>query len=524
MLKLKSVNFEQQQFQMHQLDQSYAGQVEWMIGRNTTCDLVLSSPEVSREHGRIFYKDDAYHFVDIGSTSGSLLNGELINATDQRPLRPGDLLQIGETFLYVEETAPPAPVTFVPSLIPCDTLPLMGRQWTEGDLLCRCCRVIDEAPDVKTFCFVADPPVLFSYLPGQFVTIEVEIDGQLVRRPYSISSSPSRPWHLCLTVKRVGSPADRPDLPPGVVSNWLHDHLRVGDRVKLIGGPMGHFSCLPNLPAKMLLISAGSGITPMLSMSRWVQDTLADCDIVFLHSARYPEDIVFHSELQSMAAQMPNFHLAVTVTRPMSRPWMGLTGRISDSMLRMFAADLQERSVFVCGPEGFMQSVRSTLEAMQFPMQNYQEESFGGRKPAPSLKPVAQLDAKPNDQPQPATQLVPSSVAAYNGNGHHPEAAAVATATATVTDTATAPAVYFAQSGQEVPADDSASILELAEQEGVQIRNACRVGACGACKVLAREGKVRYDTPPTALSAADQEAGYVLACVACPVDRLVVEA
>jgi ferredoxin-NADP reductase len=505
MLKLKSVNFEQQQFQIHQLDQSYPGQLEWAIGRNITCDLVLSSPEVSRVHGRIFYNEDTYHFVDVGSTSGSLLNGEVIPANDQRPLRPNDLLQIGEVFLYVEEVTPPSPV-FVSAPVPYGSSP--ERQWTEEDLLCRCCRIIDETPDVKTFCFMAEPPVLFSYKPGQFVTLEVEIDGKPVMRPYSISSSPSRPYHLSFTVKRVPSPPDTvDDLPPGLVSNWLHDHLKVGDRIKLVGGPMGHFTCLPDLPPKLLLISAGSGITPMMSMSRWVQDTLADCDIVFLHSARKPEDIVFRAELETMAAQLPNFRLAITLTQiSLGYAWMGLTGRISESMLNLLVPDLLDRSVFVCGPEGFMQGIKSLLETLNFPMQNYMEESFGGRKPAPI--PLAS---------QPDLWAEPLSAASYNGNGHHPVPSPSTAKT-------TPPAVKFAKSGQDIAADGTTSILELAEQEGIQIRHACRVGACGACKVIAREGQVRYDTPPMALTGADQEAGYVLACVAYPVDRLVVEA
>lgn len=514
MLKLKSVNFEQRQFQNHHLDQSHPGQIEWVIGRNATSDLVLPGPEVSRVHGRIIYSDNAYHFVDVGSTSGSLLNGEAISINDKRALRSGDLLQIGETFLYVEELTPPTPVSFVSATA--TTLLLPEQQWTEGDLLCRCCRIIDETPDVKTFCFVAEPPVFFNYKPGQFVNLQIEIDGERIIRPYSISSSPTRPYHLSITVKRV--PAAEPDLPAGLVSNWLHDHLTVGDQVKFLNGPLGHFTCLPELPSKMLLISAGSGITPMMSMSRWVQDALADCDIVFLHSARTPDDIVFRTELETMAAQMPNFRLAVTLTRSLpGRAWMGLTGRISKPMLSLIAPDLMERAVFVCGPEQFMQDVRSTLEAMNFPMQNYQEESFGGKKLAPS-KPVAQLE----EQSEPKTVI-------SNGNGHinskehYLEMLAAATTTTSST-TSSDPIVCFAKSGKEVVADGSTPILELAEQEGIQLASACRVGACGACKVLTRQGQVRYDTSPTALSAADKQAGYALACVAYPVDRVEVEA
>ena len=506
MLKLKSVNFEQQQFQIHCLDQTYAGQLEWMVGRNPSCDLVLPSPEVSRVHGRIIYSENAYHFIDVGSTSGSLLNGEAVPINDKRSIRPGDLLQLGEMFLYVEELSSPSFAEVSPV---CHSTPLLPeRYWTEEDLLCRCCRIVDETPDVKTFSFIAEPPVLFTYKPGQFINIELEIEGKTVLRPYSISSSPTRPYHLSITVKRVPAPADQADLPSGLVSNWLHDHLKVGDCIKVRGGALGNFTFLPDLPAKLLLISAGSGITPMMSMSRWVQDTLAHCDIVFLHSARTPEDIVFRAELEAMAAQMPNFHLAITTTRqPIGQSWMGLTGRISKSLLHLVAPDLLERSVYVCGSTGFMQDIQATLEAMNFPMQHYKEESFGGSKATASQSKVS---AQTGFLPEPE---LPTA----KGNGQHPSPN-------TPLNTIAAPIVRFTKSGQDAMADGGTSILELAEQEGIEIRHACRVGACGACKIVARQGQVRYDTPPSALTASDQEAGYVLACVAYPVDRLVVEA
>jgi ferredoxin-NADP reductase/ferredoxin len=312
----------------------------------------------------------------------------------------------------------------------------------------------------------------------------------------------------------------------------MHDHLKVGDRVKLIGGALGHFTCLPNLAPKLLLISAGSGITPMMSMSRWVQDTLADCDVIFLHSARTPDDIIFRAELETMAAQLPNFHLAVTLTQPpLNRAWMGLTGRISSSLLQMVAPDLLDRSVYVCGPEGFMESMRLLLENMKFPMQNYQEESFGRSK---KTKPA------PREAASTVWRTEPETIIAQNGNGHHAERLSAHTPTSnrsTPTQLApvnkaaggkasvdVAPVVHFMKAERQVLADDTASILELAEQEGIQIRHACRVGACGACKVRVHQGTVRYDTPPAALTAADQQAGYALACVAYAKGSLVIEA
>ena len=521
MLTLKSINFEQQQFQIHHLKQTQPDKREWLIGRSTTCDLVLSNPEVSRVHGKIAFTDDAYYFMDMDSSFGSSLNGTSLPANERYQLNLADILQLGETFLYVEGITPPSVPPLTDEAETYTSIALPEKPWEGEDLLCRCCRVVDETPDVKTFSFVAEPPVLFNYKPGQFVNLAIDIDGKPVIRSYSISSSPTRPYHLSLTIKRVPSPVGQTDLPAGLVSNWLHDHLKVGDRVQLIGGPVGHFTCLPNLPSKLLLISAGSGITPMMSMSRWVQDTLANCDIVFLHCARTPEDLIFRTELETIAAQLPNFHLAVTLTQqPLGQSWMGLTGRISSSLLQMVAPDLLDRAVYVCGPEGFMESTKLLLETMKFPMQNYQQESFGrSKKP----KTPAQPPAAPTWHTEPERTIV------RNGNGNHAgmlmstKSASTQLASAPPA-TATAPVVHFMNAERQIPVDDSASILELAEQEGIQIRHACRVGACGACKVRVHKGQVRYDTPPTALTDADKQAGYALACVAYPNGALAIEA
>jgi ferredoxin-NADP reductase len=516
MLTLRSVNFEHREFQNHHLEKSHPGQTEWTIGRNTTCDLVLTSPEVSRVHGRIVYLDGAYYFIDLESASGSLLNGEVVPVEEPRPLQQGDLLQLGETFLYIEA------LTMLPmadsDLERKTNTQLPTQLWGTEDLTCRCCRIIDETPDVKTFYFVAEPAVQFSYEPGQFVNLAVTIDGKNVIRPYSISSAPTRPYHLSVTVKRVPSPKDQPGVPPGLVSNWLHDHLKVGDRVKLIGGAMGQFTCVPNLPSKILFISAGSGITPMMSMLRWLQDTLSDCDITFLHSAATPEDIVFRRELEAIDMQMPNLRLAVTVTRPTaSQPWMGLTGRISQSLLSVIVPDLMERSVYVCGSEGFMRGTRSLLESMNFPMQNYREESFGGQSLKSASAPAETQKRNKAIAHAIAQPTAPDLVTARNGKGKAPSSLPT-------TQPSKNPIVQFTQSNCQAIAESDGTILEAAEEEGVPIRSACRAGACGMCKVRVAKGQVRYQTSPTALTIADQQAGYVLACVASPVGAVEVEA
>lgn len=471
MLKIQRINQQTSESEIIVLTPEATAQSECLIGRTASCDLVLESFDVSRVHGRIQLQSGQHYYTDLGSVNGSLLNGNSVETNQNYRLSPDDVIRIGDFVLRIEAIellAPAAPST--------------------GELNVRCVRTIEETSDVKTFTLVAEPPTRFSYQPGQFVTLELMIQGEEVLRSYSISSSPTRPSTLEITVKRVAAPADAPQAPPGLVSNWLHDHLQVGDRLKL-SSILGKFTCLPQPPPKLLLISAGSGITPMMSMSRWLMDTAASSDVLFFHCARTPNDIIFRQELELMAARFANFHLALSVTRsPLGQPWFGFTGRLTEAMLHLLAPDFQERTVYVCGPDGFMQSVKSMFADLNFPMQNYFEESFG----APKRPKAVQIPAA-----VPATPAAPA---------------------------ATHPIACFSQSGKEVSSDGSESILDLAAQVGIKIRSSCRQGVCGACKKRKLEGTVRYEPEPDGLDRSDQDAGFILTCVAMPVDRVVVEA
>jgi ferredoxin-NADP reductase len=95
--------------------------------------------------------------------------------------------------------------------------------------------------------------------------------------------TPSRPHAISVTVKRVDQ---------GQISNWLHDNLRVGSTL-FLNGPNGTFSCIPDEAGPFLFLSGGSGITPVMAMSRWFCDTTPDTDIQFLHFAQSPDDLIF---------------------------------------------------------------------------------------------------------------------------------------------------------------------------------------------------------------------------------------
>ena len=137
--------------------------------------------------------------------------------------------------------------------------PVTTQTWANGRHIVRCVKVIQETWDVRTFCFMADQPILFFFKPGQFVTLELEIDGDPVMRSYTISSSPSVPYSFSVTIKRV---------PGGRVSNWLHDTLQEGQELA-VHGPVGLFNAIDAPSPKVLYLSGGVGITPVMSMARW---------------------------------------------------------------------------------------------------------------------------------------------------------------------------------------------------------------------------------------------------------------
>ena len=515
---------------------------ECLLGRDDRCCIVLDDSLASRTHGKIAYRNGNYYYIDLGSRNGSKVNNIDAQLNQEYHLKPSDTIALGNHLLWIKAIAGAESVAAPQSLTPEQYMPLATidpttiETWTQGTRQVRCVQIIDETADVKTFTFVAEPPVKFNYKPGQFITLSLDVNGKNIKRSYSISSTPSRPHTIEVTVKRVPAPHDEPGAPPGLISNWLHDNLTVGSQIE-VNAPMGKFTNFANPSSKILLISAGSGITPMMSMSRWICDTVSNVDIVFLHSARSPEDIIFRQELEMMTARYPNFKLAITVTRPVpGQPWYGYTGRISETILPAIASDYKERTVYVCGPNPFMEATKELLQNISFPMENYYEESFGGakKKKKPDTSTIPASDRTSIFQPAPPvapptvspptvspTSIFSSPVAPVEApTPAAPPAPPIPTpaAPAPAPATSSSPVVVLSKSGQEIACDGEEVILDVAEAEGADLPFGCRMGACGACKVKKIEGEVAYDDD------VDCEEGFVYTCVARPVGKVVIEA
>jgi glycine betaine catabolism B len=455
-MKIKVTNNKTQIVQEHK----WTGEA-YLIGRTDTCHIYINDQEVSSIHGMITVREGKIEYIDLNSTNGSQINSRTLSKMESYILQEGDLIQLCDYSISVEDYQ-----NF-------QSQKNGNYWWNQGDLTVECVGIINETAKTKTFVFVGKIPVLFSYQPGQFVILNLEIDGQKIQRPYSISSSPSRPHTLEITVKRVDG---------GLVSNWLHDHLKIGAKIGL-SGCYGDFTCGLKPTSKLLLISAGSGITPMMSMSRWLLETGVDTDITFIHSASSPDEIIFRQELEMMAMRYQNFHLAVTVTNKQAgQNWLGYGGRLNQAMLQLIVPDLQSRTAYVCGADGFMAAVKTQLQNLGLPMENYYEESFGSSQ-------IIQDEHQALAKPIAATSLV-----------------------------------VFAKSGKEVAYDGVEVIQAVASKHGVNIKRTCGVGVCGACKSTVLAGNVKYIKEPKALNLSDRQLGLCLTCIAQPVGEVTIDA
>ena len=226
--------------------------------------------------------------------------------------------------------------------------------------------VIQETPDVKTFRLGNSAGALPPHRPGQFVKVCVPVDGREVWRSFTISSSPTQPGILDLTIKRN---------PPGQVSNYLHDTVSAGDSIT-VKGPQGAFYFDPEIHREpLVLISAGSGVTPMMSILRFLSDIGDTRPCTFLYGARSPADVIFAEDCTRLAQSLPNIRFHVSLTQPPAE-YEGLIGRIEGDLVRRFVEDLGGSRFFLCGPGAFMDALCDSLLADGVPADRIHTEQF----------------------------------------------------------------------------------------------------------------------------------------------------
>jgi ferredoxin-NADP reductase len=383
---------------------------------------------------------------------------------------------------FAPADTPPTPLTAV--LAPAASAPVAPLEvrrivpsgpWT-GVL--RIARIFIETPAIKTFRLMVPTgdPIPFDFLPGQFLTLTLDQDGKTIKRSYTMASSPTQRDYVELTIKREER---------GVVSHYLHNQVCEGD-VLQVAAPQGTFTFTGTEADSIVLIGGGVGLTPLMSVIRYLTDRGWPQDMYLLYCCRSTEDFVFREELEHLQRRHPNLHVVATMTRAEGTTWMGPTGRLTKELLVQTVPDLSSRRIHLCGPPAMMDALRAILLDLRVPRDRLKTEAFG-----------------PAEKPQQRQAAVQAAMAEA-----HP---------------ATTPTVTFTLSGKAAPLPPGTTVLEAAEHVGVLIDSSCRVGTCGTCKVMLRTGAVTMAVED-ALAPEEKAHGLILACQATATGNIEVEA
>lgn len=227
-------------------------------------------------------------------------------------------------------------------------------------------RVIEETPDVRTFRLDNAAGQIPHRFPGRFAQVSVPIGGVETSRSFTVSSSPTDAAYLDLTIKRN---------PTGQVTNHFFEHVGRGTALTIRGTQGAFFFDPVRHVEPLVLISAGSGITPVMSIARFLASTDPTRACTFIHGARSTADTIFWSECQHLHDTLPRFTYHLTLSQP-GPEWAGGRGRLDAARLSTCVPDAAHRRVFLCGPLAFMTMVRSWLADVGVPAERIHTEQF----------------------------------------------------------------------------------------------------------------------------------------------------
>jgi ferredoxin-NADP reductase len=209
-------------------------------------------------------------------------------------------------------------------------------------------------PSVKLFKLKVEDPA-FHFLAGQWIDLKIELDGAPHLGGYSMTSSPVVHGAIELAIK---SSTRHP------VTRWLHEQARIGDTVQISGG-QGVFVYQPEMSQRIVLVGAGVGVTPLISIFRYVADAVPGTDATLVYSIPSPDEFLFRDEIERLSLQFNNLHSLVSVTQPDAH-WHGLSGR-TDAALLQRAGMSSDTLYYLCGPQGMVEDVSAMLASLGVP-------------------------------------------------------------------------------------------------------------------------------------------------------------
>ena len=336
--------------------------------------------------------------------------------------------------------------------------------------------IVRETPDSISVHFVR--PDGLSYKPGQFLTLLVPVNGTVERRSYSMCSSPYADSGLAVTVKRVAG---------GKVSNHLNDHLRPGQTLEVLE-PAGVFTLVPDVTRRrhVVLLGAGSGITPLMSIAKSVLHAEPQSRVSLLYGNRNEQSVIFKAELDTLQQTYPGRLLVTHVLSQPSAAWTGHQGRLNQSVTLKLLEHLPQwpdTEYFVCGPDAMMQEAKNALRLMGVSADRVRSESF-------VTMPKEQIHGEVIEH-TPAQPVEHTVTILYEGTEY------------------------------KVRVPTSKTILEAALDNDIDLPYSCQSGMCTACMGKCLSGQVKLDEED-GLSETEIKQGYVLTCVGRPLTADVV--
>ncbi|MDQ0118774.1 ferredoxin-NADP reductase/ferredoxin [Pseudarthrobacter defluvii] len=429
--------------------------------------------------------------------------------------------------------------------------------WHPQEFMAECVETIPEAGGMMTFVFRRCDGAPLAFRAGQYVNIAFPVNGEEhepVDRSYSLSSSPTEPWTFSVTVKRD---------PGGLVSPWVHDNVRPGTVLDMLG-PVGAFH-LPDADrrARYLFLAAGAGITPIMSMLRTIHSLPGTANVVVLYHGAEAGGFAFDRELAYIASvdsRVKVFYALGDRGRP--EEWEGFSGRLSSAMIEEVAPDANGRQVYACGPEGYLNTATELLKKvgvddtsiyMEFfsgdrkTLLEYQAEialasdiaeeiaeeiadsaedyyesqpaAFGLYEPGYDAEGTLKASGLPLEIVEPEA----SSTEAGKGTSEADSAAASPDALSLDTVGTGSLTLSFMRTGINVRIDPEEHILGAAQRAGVRIGANCKEGMCGSCKVVKLSGEVEMNHQG-GIRKREIDAGKFLPCCSTAQTDLVIDA
>jgi ring-1,2-phenylacetyl-CoA epoxidase subunit PaaE len=331
-------------------------------------------------------------------------------------------------------------------------------------------KIIRETEDAITI-VIDNPGEKIEYKAGQYVTLIMEIDGQEVRRSYSLSSSPETDEDLAVTVKKVEG---------GNVSRYLYHQLKPGDRIRLMQ-PMGKFTTdfESGNERTLLLFAGGSGITPLISIIKTLLAVEERSNAILIYQNRNLQSIIFKDFIDTLSHKYPERFKVIHVLSKPEKSWKGRSGRITADMVESIIKETgfshHNTDVFFCGPAGMMETAELVMAELGLDRTHFHKESFVA---TPSKKEEVENEEE-----------IPGDISN----------------------------VHIFVDGQEnvVTVKRDEFILETALDNDVDIPFSCQSGLCTTCRGKLISGKVRMEDPD-GLSEDEIAQGYILTCVSHP--------